>query len=163
MATYTTVPPTTAAPGVTPAPDNGGSSGGGGGSSGGWLIPCNYRKLTSPYGQRKSPTAGASSFHKGVDLGAPAGTPIVASRTGVVTQAGSNGGLGICVTINHGDGYSSVYGHMTNTIVSAGQAVSAGQTIGYVGSTGISTGNHLHFGIIHNGSYENPASYINFY
>ena len=153
----------------TQAPEPGGSGGSSGGSgtpapqSSGWVMPCNYRKLTSPFGHRTSPTAGASSFHKGVDLGAPAGTPIVASRSGVVTQSGSNGGLGICVTINHGDGFSSVYGHMTNTIVSAGQSVSAGQTIGYVGSTGISTGNHLHFGIAYNGQYVNPAQYINFY
>lgn len=164
MATY--VPPTTTAP-----PTSGGGDVGGGTSSGtstppsntGWLIPCSYRLLTSPFGRRQSPTAGASSFHRGVDLGAPAGTPIVASRTGIVTQAGSNGGLGICVTINHGDGFSSVYGHMTNTIVSAGQAVSAGQVIGYVGSTGISTGNHLHFGIAYNGTYVNPAQYVPLY
>ena len=159
MATYTTVPPTLAPP--PPGVDVGHS--GGAASSSGWLMPCSYRKLTSPFGNRKAPTAGASTFHKGVDLAAPAGTPIAASRTGVVTQSGSNGGLGICVTVNHGDGYSSIYGHMTNAIVSVGQAVSAGQTIGYMGSTGISTGNHLHFGIIHNGSYENPASYIPFY
>ena len=155
MSTFVTVPPTTAAPsggGSTPPPQ-----------TGGWLMPCSSRKLTSPFGHRTSPTAGASSFHKGVDLGAPEGTPIVASRTGVVTQAGSNGGLGICVTINHGDGYSSVYGHMVSTVVSAGQAVSAGQVIGYVGSTGISTGNHLHFGIAYNGNYVNPAQFISFY
>ena len=162
MATY--VPPTTVPqPGGSP----GGSSGGGSGTpapqSGGWVMPCSYRKLTSPFGHRNRPTAGASTFHKGVDLGAPQGTPIVASRTGIVTQSGSNGGLGICVTINHGDGFSSVYGHMTNTIVAAGQAVSAGQTIGYVGSTGISTGFHLHFGIAYNGSFVNPAQYIGFY
>lgn len=159
MSTYVTVPPTTV------APSEGGSSGGSTlpPQTGGWMMPCNYRKLTSPFGHRTSPTAGASTFHKGVDLGAPEGTPIVASRTGVVTQAGSNGGLGICVTINHGDGYSSVYGHMVSTIVSAGQAVSAGQVIGYVGSTGISTGNHLHFGISYNGNYVNPAQFIAFY
>ena len=157
MATMVTTPPT-AAPG-----GSGGQGGAPAPQSSGWVMPCNYRKLTSPFGHRTSPTAGASSFHKGVDLGAPEGTPIVASRAGVVTQAGSNGGLGICVTINHGDGFSSVYGHMVSTVAHAGQAVAAGQLIGYVGSTGISTGNHLHFGISYNGEYVNPAQYLSFY
>ena len=173
MATATTAaPPPTQAPSGGGSSGNsgggssgGGSSGGGGGapSSSGWVMPCNYVKLTSPFGRRESPTAGASTFHQGVDLGAPAGTPIVAARSGVVTQAGPRGGLGLCVTINHGDGFSSVYGHMSSVGVSAGQAVSAGQYIGGVGSTGISTGNHLHFGIAYNGAYVNPALYIGFY
>ena len=162
MATATTAPP---------APQPGGNGGNGGGSGGGstpapstgWLLPCNYRKVTSPYGHRKSPTAGASSFHQGIDLGAPAGTPIVASRAGVVTTATFSGSAGYYVSINHGDGFSSIYMHMTNYVVSAGQAVAAGQLIGYVGSTGISTGNHLHFGIAYNGAYQNPASYVAFY
>ena len=67
------------------------------------------------------------------------------------------------MSINHGDGYSSIYMHMTNYVVSKGQAVSAGQVIGYVGSTGVSTGPHLHFGIAYNGSYVNPANYISLY
>ena len=172
---------TTAKP--DPLPTNPGSNGGndggannngnaGGGTSGGnttpapstgWLLPCSYRKVTSPFGHRKSPTAGASSFHQGIDLGAPAGTPIVASRSGVVTAATFSGSAGYYVSINHGDGFSSIYMHMTNYVVSAGQAVSAGQVIGYVGSTGISTGNHLHFGIAYNGAYVNPAGYVAFY
>ena len=163
MATATTAPPPTLAPGGN-TPSGGG---GGGGSvpapSTGWLMPCSYRKVTSPFGHRKSPTAGASTFHQGIDLGAPAGTPIVASRSGVVTAATFSGSAGYYVSINHGDGFSSIYMHMTNYVVSAGQAVSAGQVIGYVGSTGISTGNHLHFGIAYNGQYVNPASYIAFY
>ena len=178
MATYTTLPPTTVAPPVNSgggSSSSGGQTSGGGSTSGGstgggstpvstgWLVPCSYRKLTSPFGYRKRPTAGASTFHKGVDLGAPENTPIVASRTGIVTQAGSNGGLGICVTINHGDGYSSVYGHMIRHVVAAGQAVSAGQVIGYVGNTGISTGPHLHFGIAYGGNFVNPAQYVPLY
>ena len=142
---------------------NGGNGGGGTPSSTGWLLPCHYVKLTSPFGRRESPTAGASTFHQGVDLGAPAGTPIMASRAGVVTTATFGRAPGYYVTVNHGDGFSSIYMHMTNYIVSPGQAVSAGQVIGYVGSTGISTGNHLHFGIAYNGAYVNPALYVALY
>ena len=163
MATYTTVPP------ATTAPSNGGSSGTSGGSSGGgtsgggsatWLRPCSYTRLTSPFGWRKSPTTGASTYHQGVDLSAPAGTPIYATRAGIVTTATYGSAAGYYVTINHGDGFSSIYMHMTNYVVSAGQAVSAGQLIGYVGKTGVATGNHLHFGIAYNGAYVNPCAYV---
>ena len=166
---------TTAKPDPLPGGNGGGNHGGGGSSGGGggggskpapntgWIRPCNYVKVTSPYGHRKSPTAGASSFHQGIDLGAPAGTPIVASRSGVVTTATFSNSAGYYVSINHGDGFSSIYMHMTNLVVRSGQAVSQGQVIGYVGSTGISTGNHLHFGIAYNGAYVNPAGYVAFY
>ena len=163
MATYTTVPP------ATTAPSNGGSSGTSGGSSGGgtsgggsatWLRPCSYTKLTSAFGMRESPTTGASTYHQGVDLSAPAGTPIYATRAGIVTTATYGSAAGYYVTINHGDGFSSIYMHMTNYVVSAGQAVSAGQLIGYVGKTGVATGNHLHFGIAYNGAYVNPCAYV---
>ena len=166
---------TTAKPDPLPGGNGGGGSNNGGGSGGnggggskpapstGWILPCAYRKVTSPFGRRESPTAGASSFHQGIDLGAPAGTPIVASRSGVVTTARFSGSAGYYVSINHGDGFSSIYMHMTNYIVSAGQSVNQGQVIGYVGSTGISTGNHLHFGIAYNGAYVNPAGYVAFY
>ncbi|MGM9605181.1 MAG: murein hydrolase activator EnvC family protein [Faecousia sp.] len=167
MATY--VPPTTQAPA---GGGDSGSSGGDSGTSGGnnnvnvgssWMVPCSYKKLTSPFGMRESPTTGASTFHQGVDLSANAGTPIVASRGGTVTVASYSNSAGYYVTINHGDGYSSIYMHMTNYIVSAGQKVNQGQTIGYVGKTGIATGNHLHFGIAYNGSYQNPCNYVSLY
>lgn len=175
MATY--VPPTTEAP-STPNGDSGSTGGSGntdsGGSSGNnsnsgvtvgssWLVPCSYKKLTSPFGLRESPTTGASTYHQGVDLSANAGTPIVASRGGTVTIAGYSNSAGYYVTINHGDGFSSIYMHMTNYIVSSGQKVNQGQTIGYVGKTGIATGNHLHFGIAKNGVYVNPCSYVSLY
>lgn len=154
---------------VTQAPDpgstggsSGGSSGGGAVSSGGWLRPLASYRVTSPFGNRDAPTAGASTYHQGIDLGAPEGTPIYASRTGVVTAATFGKSAGYYVSINHGDGFSSIYMHMTRYVVKKGQAVSAGQVIGYVGSTGTSTGNHLHFGISYNGKYVNPASYIAF-
>ena len=163
MATYTTVPPeTTAPPSTGSGGGNGGSNEGNTGGNVTWLRPCSYVMVTSPFGPRKSPTAGASSYHQGIDLGAAEGTPIYATRTGRVTIAAYSNSAGNYVSINHGDGFSSIYMHMTRYVVSSGQAVSAGQLIGYVGSTGISTGPHLHFGISKNGVYVNPASYINF-
>ena len=165
IATATTAAPATQ-PGGSGGTDSSSSSGGGNTSSGssGWIRPCNYVKVTSPYGFRQQPTAGASRFHQGIDLGAGAGTTIVASRAGTVTSAGYSNSLGWYVTINHGDGFSSMYGHMQGpAYVSSGSYVSQGQSIGGVGSTGISTGNHLHFAILYNGAYQNPASYVAFY
>lgn len=172
MATY--VPPTTVAPSIPISDPNGGSSSSGGssgGNSGGsgvtvgssWLVPCSYKRISSPFGFRESPTAGASTYHQGVDLSANAGTPIVASRGGTVTVASYSNGAGYYVTINHGDGFSSIYMHMSNYIVSSGQKVNQGQTIGYVGNTGIATGYHLHFGIATGGSYVNPCNYVSLY
>jgi len=126
----------------------------------GWKVPIDYVAVTSPFGDRDAPTEGASTNHKGVDLAAPLNTPIYASRSGTVITASYNSSSGYYVVIDHGDGYRSTYMHMTYYIVSAGQRVSQGQTIGYCGSTGVSTGSHLHFGISQNGSYQNPADYI---
>ena len=163
MATYTTVAPaTTAATTVSGSTSSSGSSSSTTSGSATWLIPCSYNAVSSPFGLRTSPTAGASTYHQGIDLRAPAGTPIYASRAGVVTTATYSSSAGYYVSINHGDGYSSIYMHMTNYVVSAGMAVSAGQLIGYVGATGVATGNHLHFGIAYNGAYINPASLISF-
>ena len=169
MATY--VPPPTVAPSVPISDPNGSNSNNSGSNSSGsdvtvgssWLVPCSYKKISSPFGFRESPTSGASRYHQGVDLAANAGTPIVASRGGTVTIASYSNSAGYYVTINHGDGFSSIYMHMTNYVVSSGQKVNQGQTIGYVGSTGISTGNHLHFGIAQNGAYVNPCSYVSLY
>lgn len=140
-----------------------GSSGSSGSSGGGWMIPVNYIMVSSPFGLRDAPTAGASTYHQGIDLAASKNTPIVASRSGTVTASTSSGSLGNYVTIKHGDGYSSMYAHMETRAVSVGQTVSAGQVIGYVGMSGIATGYHLHFAIICNGAYVNPAAYVSFY
>ena len=152
LATY--VPPTTRpSDDVTPsdAPP----------SSAGWVCPVPSYRLTSSFGMRVHPVLGYARMHNGVDMACASGTPIYASRSGKVTTASYQaGGAGNYVSINHGDGFSSIYMHMTHYIVSAGQYVNAGQVIGYVGSTGISTGPHLHFGISHNGRYVNPMSYI---
>ena len=125
-----------------------------------WIVPIRYSAFTSAFGLRPAPTAGASTYHQGVDLAAPTGTPIYASRSGTVSAATYSYDCGYYVQINHGDGYRSIYMHMTHYVVSAGQHVSQGQVIGYCGSTGISTGPHLHFGISKNGVYVNPANYI---
>lgn len=138
----------------------GGNSGGGSTSSSGWQYPLPYATVTCGYGWRTHPITGKQSFHNGVDLGAAQGTPIYASRSGTVTTATYSSVYGYYVTINHGDGYSTLYGHMTHYTVSAGQTVSQGEVIGYVGSTGWSTGPHLHFTIYYNGSTVNPMNYI---
>lgn len=162
MATY--VPPTTAAPAGSGSSSSGGSqSSTPTVSSGGWMVPCSYVLLSSPFGNRTSPTAGASSNHKGVDLAGSRGTPIKASKAGVVTVRSSSRSAGNYVTIKHDDTYSSIYMHLENSIVSKGQMVSQGQVIGYMGDSGITTGVHLHFGIIKNGSYVNPANYMYFH
>ena len=139
---------------------SGSGSSGGSSSSEGWGRPCTWRKLTSPYGYRNHPTLGYRKFHSGVDLANSQGTPIYASRSGKVTVATYGSSYGYYVTINHGDGYSSLYAHMTHYVVSKGDYVSKGQLIGYMGSTGRSTGPHLHFSIFYNGSSVNPMNYI---
>ena len=152
----TSVPPSTS------SSASGGNAGSGnvvGGLT--WLIPCNYTRFSSPFGWRIHPVHGDYRFHYGVDLAAPSGTPIVATRSGVVSRAYFSESGGYTVEIDHQDGYSSKYLHMTHYIVSAGDYVSAGQVVGYVGSTGTSTGAHLHFSILYNGSHVNPANYIN--
>lgn len=143
------------------------SSGGSGGAGSNvdadgirWITPCSYSYVSSPFGYRVHPVTGKYTMHNGVDLPAPKGTPIYATRSGYVTVATYHYTAGNYVTINHQDGYSSVYMHMTHYVVGKGDYVKAGQLIGYVGSTGRSTGNHLHFGISYNGSYVNPMDYI---
>lgn len=125
-----------------------------------WLVPCTYTKYTSPFGYRVHPIYGGWRFHYGVDLAGVKGSPIVATRSGVVTDATYGKSSGYYVTIDHGDGFSSQYLHMTHYIVKVGQTVNAGQTIGYMGSTGASTGTHLHFSVLYKGSHVNPANYI---
>ena len=158
MATY--VPPTMGQAGTTGGNSGGSSGGGTGGTGGAWLVPCNYTSITSPFGNRTSPTSGASSYHQGVDLDTGTGWTVVASRSGIVSVAGSNRSAGNYVQIDHQDGFRSIYMHLNSYSVSAGQIVSAGQTIGTTGSSGITTGDHLHFGISYNGVYVNPCAYV---
>lgn len=126
-----------------------------------WITPVSGWKLTSAFGMRLHPVLGYYRMHNGIDMACAQGTPIYATRAGKVTRtAYQAGGAGNYVSINHLDGFSSIYMHMTHYVVSAGQTVSQGQLIGYVGSTGISTGPHLHFGISYAGTYVNPLAYI---
>lgn len=140
----------------------GGNSGGGNVSSSGFMypLPAGTSWVSCAYGWRIHPITGNRSFHTGVDLAAAAGTPIYASKSGTVTVASYTNVWGYYVTINHGDGSSTLYAHMTRFIVSAGQTVKQGQVIGYVGSTGWSTGAHLHFNIYIGGSTVNPMQYV---
>lgn len=124
-----------------------------------WPLPSSSR-ITSEFGSRESPTEGASSNHKGIDISAPTGSRIVAAESGSVVIATYSASAGNYVMINHGDGVYSVYMHMSSIAVSVGQSVSKGDTVGAVGSTGYSTGPHLHFGLRVNGSYVNPRSYV---
>lgn len=117
-------------------------------------------RITSYFGNRNSPTAGASSYHQGIDIAIAAGTPIVAAKAGTVVTASYSAGAGNYVMINHGDGVFTVYMHASSLAVSVGKKVAQGDLIAYVGSTGVSTGNHLHFGISVNGVYVNPLLYV---
>lgn len=120
--------------------------------------------VTSPFGGRISPISGKWEGHSGVDLGAPYGTPILASSDGVVITAGFNtGGYGNYVVIDHGGGIYTLYAHASSLSVSSGEVVSAGQHIANVGSTGWSTGPHLHFEVRVNGTCVDPAGYVPVY
>jgi len=125
-----------------------------------WVMPVPYHTLTSVFGMRQNPETGEWHMHEGIDMACAEGTPIYASRGGLVEYAVYSPSAGNFVQINHGDGYRSIYMHMTHYIVSSGQYVQAGQTIGYVGNTGASRGNHLHFGISYNGVYINPYAFV---
>ena len=124
-----------------------------------WPCPSSTR-VTSDYGTRVSPMSGASSNHKGIDIGASAGADIIAAADGTVTAASYSSAAGNYVMIDHGGGLYPVYMHASSLLVSPGQTVSAGDVIAKVGSTGISTGSHLHFGVSLNGSYVSPWSYL---
>jgi len=151
--------PPTEAPAETTKPTEPPSS-----SSGeGWLVPCSYRQFSSPFGERESPGGVGSTNHQGVDLAGPEGTPIYATKSGVVTVNRSSRSAGNYITIRHDNTYSSIYMHLSRSVVKKGQTVKQGELIGYMGSTGIVTGTHLHFGIIKNGSYVNPANYMYFH
>ena len=132
-------------------------------ASSGWIVPCSYVYVASTFRpDRLHPILGYVRPHNGIDLAAYQGTPVYATRSGTVTTASEGSEASNYVVINHYDGYSSVYMHLYYYIVEPGQYVSAGECIGYVGTTGLSEGPHLHFGIMYNGTYVNPADYMSF-
>lgn len=117
-------------------------------------------RISSGFGKRVSPTAGASTYHKGLDIAIAAGTPVLASGSGKVVTATYSSSAGNYVMISHGNRLYTVYMHCSSLSVREGEQVEKGSTIGYVGSTGISTGAHLHFGVSKDGAYVNPLSYV---
>lgn len=123
----------------------------------GLLAPVSGR-VTSSYGRRRHPILGYTRMHAGIDFGARSGTPIYAVTDGTVQFAGRHGGHGNYVKLAHGGGLGTGYGHMSRIAVRAGQKVRRGQVIGYVGSTGLSTGPHLHYEMYRNGKTVNPSS-----
>ncbi len=126
-----------------------------------YIKPISGGRMTSPFGRRKRPTKGASTYHKGIDWATPVGTAVVASSAGVVTKAGWGSGYGYVVYIQHPNGMSTRYGHLSKVLVKAGQSVSQGQKIALSGNTGVSTGPHIHFEILVNGAQVNPLNYLN--
>ena len=131
------------------------------GTVGGYAWPCSsIRWITSMFGGRQSPGGIGSTNHKGVDIGTPMGTPVLAAKAGTVTWASWNGGYGNCVIISHGKGNSTLYGHLSGYNVSVGDQVSQGQVIAYSGNTGNSTGPHLHFGIMEGDTWVDPLNYL---
>lgn len=117
-------------------------------------------RITSPFGYRVAPLENASDYHTGIDIANEAGTPIYAAADGVVRHAGWGQGYGMCEVIDHGFGYSTLYGHMSELLVKEGAKVKRGQLIGRMGSTGTSTGNHLHYEVWTGGVPRNPMPYL---
>ncbi len=124
-----------------------------------WPCPSSSR-ITSYFGGRESPTEGASSNHQGIDIGASTGSSILAAAAGTVVVSTYSYSAGNYIMLSHGGGVYTVYMHCSQLLVSEGETVSQGQTIAKVGSTGYSTGPHLHFGVRSGGQYLNPLAYV---
>ncbi len=127
--------------------------------NGSFIWPVDSTYITSRYGERSAPTAGASTNHKALDIGAKSGDPIYAAADGQVANATYNDGLGYYVSIEHDGETATRYSHMTNFIVQPGEYVKQGQIIGYVGESGIATGSHLDYAVIKNGQQVDPMQY----
>jgi murein DD-endopeptidase MepM/ murein hydrolase activator NlpD len=124
-----------------------------------WPTP-GYAAITSSFGMRVHPILKVKKLHTGVDIGAPSGATVVAANDGVVIISGFSSAYGNYISIDHGGGITTLYGHHSSNLVSKGTVVKRGQAIARVGSTGWSTGAHLHFEVMLNGEYQNPLSYI---
>ncbi len=127
--------------------------------SGKMLWPANG-KLSSGFGYRTSPTTGRSRMHNGIDIFAPVGTPVIAADSGQVIKAGYEGGYGYSILVYHGGGIATFYAHLSGFNITGGQYVQKGQIIGYVGTTGYTTGPHLHFEVRVKGNARNPNEYL---
>lgn len=125
------------------------------------VLPINIADYTmsSGYGYRRDPVYGSSKFHEGLDFAAPTGTPVFATADGIVTCAERKGGYGNCIDISHGYNYLTRFGHLSQILVTEGQKVKRGEMIGKVGSTGKSTGPHLHYEVRFKDQPQNPVNY----
>lgn len=124
------------------------------------LPVANYKRMSSPFGYRKHPIGGGSKMHKGIDFSANRGTRILSTDSGVVKFSGWKGGYGYCVVVDHQNGYESLYGHCSKLIADVGDNVNRGDLIAEVGSTGASTGNHLHFEILRGETAIDPGQFF---
>ncbi len=138
---------------------NGGKANAGNSTGYGWPL-ASRGTITSHFGRRSAPTAGASTYHKGIDISIPVGTSVLATKSGTVVTSTYSASAGNYVAIYHGNGVYSYYMHCSSLKVSTGQKVSKGDIIALSGSTGISTGPHLHFALFMNGDYVNPLNYL---
>ena len=129
-------------------------------ATGNFSWPCSG-PITSYFGRRNAPTAGASSNHPSIDIGVASGTQICAADGGVVIYTGYSGGYGNSVGIDHGNGFVTYYNHLSSWQVEKGQRIKKGQPVALSGSTGVSTGPHLDFKILKDGSPVNPMDYLN--
>jgi len=125
-----------------------------------WPLAGGKDRVVSGFGQRTDPISGSGEFHKGIDIDGWTGERIYAADGGVIVYAGSKGGYGNMVMIDHGSDLVTVYAHLSSIIVRAGQRISRGNTLGYVGSSGYSTGSHLHFEVRKKGTQVDPVSYL---
>lgn len=123
-------------------------------------MPVAASAISSVFGMRRNPFSGNFQPHRGMDLAAPYGTPIVATMDGTVVASGSHGGYGLLIALENASGVETRYGHMSRQVVSQGQQVHKGDVIGYVGSTGNSTGPHVHYEIRVGGEAINPARFL---
>ncbi|WP_038040429.1 peptidoglycan DD-metalloendopeptidase family protein [Thermus tengchongensis] len=119
-----------------------------------------YEGITSFFGMRKNPFGPGYEFHDGLDFAAPYGAPVYATGSGVVARTGWMGAYGLAVLLDHAEGYQTLYGHLFRLAVRPGQRVERGQVLGYVGSTGRSTGPHLHYGVYRYGAPVDPRPYL---
>jgi murein DD-endopeptidase MepM/ murein hydrolase activator NlpD len=122
--------------------------------------PVGEGAISSYFGERSDPFTGEEGFHKGLDFAGTAGEPVVAVAAGIVTWAGERSGYGTLIEINHGNGYITRYAHNESTLVAVGQSVTRGERIALMGSTGHSTGPHVHFEVLHNGTQIDPLIFV---
>jgi murein DD-endopeptidase MepM/ murein hydrolase activator NlpD len=125
-----------------------------------WPLAGGKDRVVSDFGRRQDPIGGGNEYHTGIDIDGWKGERVYAADSGVVVYAGSKGGYGNMVMIDHGSGLITLYAHLSSIVVRAGQKASKGSTIGYVGSSGYSTGSHLHFEVREDGVQVDPTNYL---